>query len=205
MTGYIVCGWYTPDYAHWLEKLIPSLEAVGARHDFVEVPPLSDCWETNTLRKAAEIKRAMGRHPTKTIIFLDVDCTVLKPLSPLVMIKGDLGLYLRTKYRKDGSTKAGWRSGTIVIRPTAKAYDLVSAWIAEGERACRYSVDQDSLAVALGRVPGLSITTLGVEWCATVGDECSDPAIYHDSASLHTKTPRLVRTWHRLIGRRLAA
>jgi hypothetical protein len=50
--------------------------------------------------------------------------------------------------------------------------------------------------VALGRVPGLSITTLGVAWCATVGDDCLDPAIYHDSASLNSKTPR----WRKWLG-----
>ena len=205
MSDYIVAGWYTPNYSHWLDGLIPSLEAVGAPHDFVEVAPMADTWEANTMRKPRQIANALSRHPTKTVIFLDVDCTVLKPLSPLVMIRGDVGAYLRTKYRRDGTTKSGWRSGTMVFKPTAAARDFVTAWVIESERADRYSVDQDSLAVALGRVPGLSITTLGVEWCATVGDQCADPAIYHDSASLTTKTPRIVRTWHRLVGRRLAA
>lgn len=205
MSEYIVCGWYTPDYAHWLETLIPSLEAVGAPHDFVVVPSEPGGWEASTMRKPHEVLRARRRHPDKTIIFLDVDCVVHKPLDDLANIGGDIGFYLRTKYRRDGTVKSGARSGTMVFKPTSYASAFVLAWIAASKRAGRYSVDQDSLAVALGRVPGLSITTLGVEWCATVGDGVEKPAIYHDSASLHTKTPRLVRTWHRLIGRRLAA
>ena len=204
MSDFVVCGWYTPDYAHWLDALIPSLDAVGAKHDFVKVAKVPGGWEANTMEKPMQIQRAMIRHPDKVIIFLDVDCVVHRPLTPLLLIGGDVGLYLRTKFRRRGGFRSGWRSGTMVLRPTSNARALVSAWIEEGERAVRHAVDQDSLAVALGRVPGLSITTLGVEWCATVGDDYIDPAIYHDSASLETKTPRLKRTWHRLVGRRFA-
>ncbi|PPD07169.1 MAG: hypothetical protein CTY28_10325 [Hyphomicrobium sp.] len=192
--SYIVCGWYTSDYRHWLDTLIPSLEAHGAPHDFVEVAKAAGGWERNTMRKPAQIAAAFDRHPETTVIFIDVDCTVLSPLDELAGISGDIGVYIRTRFRSNGEPKLGPRSGTMVFQPTIGARRFVEAWIAEGRNAANYGVDQDSLAVALGRVPGLSVTTLGVEWCAVPADKCPAPKILHDSASRNSKTP-LWRRW----------
>lgn len=192
--NYVVCGWYTPDYAHWLQKLIPSLDTYGAPHDFVEVPKLDGGWERNTMQKASQLHAAMLRHPTKTIVFLDVDCVVRGPLDMLANITGDIGLYLRTRFQRSGRPKSGWRSGTLVLRQTNHAKEFVERWVALSHQAPRYGVDQDSLAVAIGQVPGLSVTTLDVAWCATEGDACLMPIIRHDSASRDIKTSR----WKRL-------
>lgn len=197
LAAYVVCGWYTPDYAFWADRLRRSLEAVGAPHDFVEVEMSGAGWERTTMRKASEVRKALLRHPDKTVIFVDVDCTVNGPLTPLSRIDGDVGFFIRTRFRKNGSAKIGIRSGTIVVRPVKRALDFVDAWIAEGANARSYSVDQDSLMVALGRVPGLTITALGVEWCATEGDTCVRPVIYHDRASRHVAKVRGLSRWIR--------
>lgn len=198
---YIVCGWYTPDYAHWVGPLRQSLDAYSAPHDFVEVEKSGDGWEKTTMRKASEVRKALLRHPSKTVIFIDVDCTVKGPLEPLSRIDGDVGFFVRTRFRKNGAPKIGVRSGTLVFRPVKRALDFVDAWIAEGENAGAYSVDQDSLMVAMGRVPGLTITTLGIEWCATEGDACARPVIYHDRASRNVAKAgglsRIVSGWLR--------
>lgn len=180
---YIVCGWYTPSYAHWLPALQESLEAVGALHDFVQVAAPESGWEKATMRKAAEVRAALNRHPDKTVIFIDVDCTVKGDLQGLADIDGDVGFYIRTRFRRNGTPKIGLRSGTLVFRPVERARRFVDAWIAEGNNAGPYSVDQDSLMVAIGRVPGLTITTIGVEYCATEGDFCPNAIIFHDRAS----------------------
>ncbi len=181
--SYIVCGWYTPSYAHWLPALETSLAMVGAPHDFVQVAVTENGWEKTTMRKAAEVRAALDRHPNKTVIFIDVDCTVKGDLQGLASIDGDVGFYIRTRFRKNGTPKLGVRSGTLVFRPVERARRFVDAWIAEGTQAGPYSVDQDSLMVAMGRVAGLTITTIGVEYCATEGDLCPNPIIYHDRAS----------------------
>ncbi len=107
----IVCGWFTPDYRHWADKLIASLDAVGAPHDIVEVPKLPGTWEANTMAKSAQLLAAMDRHPDKCIAFLDVDCRVLGDLSPLAGIGGGVGFYMRTKWRRSGGMRFGARSG----------------------------------------------------------------------------------------------
>ena len=62
---WIVCGWFTPDYRCWADKLITSLDAVGAPHDIVEVPKLPGSWEANTLAKPAQLLAAMDRIPAR--------------------------------------------------------------------------------------------------------------------------------------------
>jgi hypothetical protein len=73
------------------------------------------------MAKASQLLAAMDRHPGEVIIFLDVDCEVLSDLSPLAGITGDVGFYVRTKYRRSGGMRFGARSGTVVVRPTPAA------------------------------------------------------------------------------------
>ena len=194
--SWIVAGWYTPDYRHWWNKLRKQLDMIGAPHDFVEVRKEDGGWEINTMRKAGQVLAAMDRHPDKTIIFLDVDCSVpggYAGLAKLAQINRDVGLYFRTKWSRRGKSRSGARSGTMVLRPTLQARAFVAAWVAETSVAPRYAVDQDSLAVALGRAPDLSVTYLDVKYCAVRADKCPDPVIFHDSASLHTKTGKFTK------------
>ena len=193
---WIVCAWHTPDYRAWADKLIASLDAVGAPHDIVEVPKLPGTWEANTLAKPAQLLAAMDRHPGKCIVFLDVDCEVLGDLSPLAGIGGDVGFYMRTKWRRSGGMRFGARSGTVVVRPTPGARAYVESWEDAAREAPWGDVDQTAQMVAMGRVPGVSFTMLGVEYCATDGDCVPVPVILHDSASRDVR--KITRTHRRL-------
>src|SRR5687767_2613414 len=126
---FIVCAWYTPDYRPWADKLIASLDAIGAPYDIVEVPKRPGTWEANTMAKPGQLLAAMDRHPNEVIVFLDVDCEVLGDLTPLADITGDVAFYIRTKYRRSGGTRFGARSGTVVARPTERARRYVEAWV----------------------------------------------------------------------------
>jgi len=63
--GWIVFGWYTPDYAHWFAGLEKSLIAHGAPYDFWSVPKLAGGWERNTRRKAEFALAALALHPAQ--------------------------------------------------------------------------------------------------------------------------------------------
>lgn len=194
--SWIVCGWYTPDYACWWERLRTDLDRLGLAHDFRALLKLDGGWERNTRRKPLEVLDALDRHRGRTVLFLDVDCRITgerADLDALAGIAGDVGLYLRTRWRSTGAPWSGPRSGTLVLRSTPRALALASAWVAETARAPAASVDQDSLAVALGRVPGLSLTTLDVRFCAVPADNCPDPIILHDRASRNSRTGKLKR------------
>jgi hypothetical protein len=198
---WIVCGWHTPDYRAWAFKLVTSLDDRGIPHDIVEAPKLPGSWEANTMAKPAHLLDAMDRHPDKVIVFLDVDCRVLGDLAPLAEIGGDVGFYIRTKWRRSGSMRFGARSGTVVVRPTPGARAYVRAWEDAAREAPWGDVDQSAQMVAMGRAPGTSFTMLGVEYCATAGDCVPEPVVLHDSASRGVRKigrwqRRLRRLWH---------
>lgn len=200
--GYIVCGWYTPDYAHCAARLRKSLDALGERHDIVAVDKAAGGWERNTMRKATQIKSAMIRHPGETIIFLDVDCVVLAPLAELAATTGDVALYMRAR-RVKAAVGLNARSGTMVIRPTAKAMTFVDAWEGLSAAAPRGTVDQHTLPEAIVRVPGLSVEQIDVRYCATIPEGISHPVILHDSESKKfRKIPKVARRFWAWVGER---
>lgn len=185
---FIICGWFTPDYRHWWDRLRKSLEAIGAPHDFVEREKVDSGWEANTMRKPHEILAAMDRHPDTTIIFLDVDCTIAGTYADLVelaAIPGDVGFRVRTGQRRRAQKPfCRVRSGTVVIRPTNRARAFIEAWRKAGAEMHRYSVDQDTMLLALGRVPGLTITCIDNRFCVAPRDAAvPNPVIVHDWAS----------------------
>jgi hypothetical protein len=119
-------------------------------------------------------------------------------LSPLAEIGGDMGFYVRTKWRRSGGMRFGARSGTVVVRPTAGARAYVEAWEDAAAEAPWGDVDQTAQMVAMGRVPWCSFTMLPVEWCATAGDCVPEPVILHDSAS---RGARKIGRWRRRLWR----
>lgn len=188
---FVACGWFTPDYSHWAAPLKTQLEERGIHHDFVSADKQQGGWELNTLAKASHVLAAMDRHPGKTILFLDVDCQIIgtrTDIDKIVNISGDTAFFARIKLRHTGKPVFSPRSGTMVFRPTANARNLVEEWVATSRTASRYAVDQDSLVAAVGRVPNLSITLLGIEACAAVNDEVTSPVILHNIASEGTRT-----------------
>src|SRR5215813_12924461 len=92
------CGWFTPDYIHWIEPPIADLNRLGHMHDFKQVEPYGGwSWDRNTLRKAHELGRAMDRNPGRWVIFVDVDCRILKPLDERVNSFRDVGCYVQSR------------------------------------------------------------------------------------------------------------
>ena len=161
---------------------------MGIDHDFVEVPkPEGWSWERVTRLKAEQVRLAMERHPYRTIVFLDVDCRVLRPLDGLADIRGDVAFYMHSRFRRHGGTKFRVRSGTIVLRPTVGASLFVETWARCCQSAPWGEVDQSALAVAIGHSPRVCIETLDIRYCAVESDQVTSPVILHDSASRHIR------------------
>jgi hypothetical protein len=199
----VVCGWYTPNYAPWAREIEANLDALGLPHDFVCVEAQGVYWQTVTLMKAQQALNAMLRHPDKTIVLLDVDCHVLSApaITALEDMPGDVGFYLRTRFRRAGKVRFGARSGTMVFKQTPGAYAFVRKWVELSGQAPPYSVDQDSLAVALGKTPSL-VHFLDVRYCAVVGDQVSEPYVLHANAAASSVT-KSADKWRRALYRNL--
>lgn len=187
----IVCGWHTPDYTPWAQALKANLSSLGLPHDIVPVAPRNGSWAQTTLSKAQHVRSAINRHPGKAVVFLDVDCEVMcrDKLIELTQIPGDVGFYLRTKFKRSGGSRMGTRSGTMVFKPTVGARAFVRKWVELSQTAPRGSVDQDSLAVALGRVPECLVSFIDKRYCAVATDQLPDPWILHSCASASIKEP----------------
>lgn len=199
----MVCGWYTPNYAHWARQIESNLRDLGLPHDFVCVEPQEGYWQTVTLMKAQQALNAMQRHPDKTIVLLDVDCQVLsaEAIRDLESLPGDVGFYLRTRFRRAGKIRFGARSGTMFFKPTLGAQAFVCKWVELSRQAPPYSVDQDSLAVALGKTPTM-VHFLDVRYCAVAGDNVPDPYVLHANAAA-TSVTRSANKWRRAVYRNL--
>lgn len=171
----IVCGWCGPHQAAAVERL----EAFGVPHDFVEVAAPETAARTRPLL----IRDAMDRHPGKTILFLDAGCRIVGTagdFARLVAVDGDIAFHARTALAPDGGPVFEPQPATLVVRPTAKAHFLVSEWIRVWEGLPSRARERVALTIALGRVPELSVTLLGREFCAVAGDGYPLPAILHE-------------------------
>jgi hypothetical protein len=129
----------------------------------------------------------MMRHRNKTVIFLDVDCVVMKPLTDLANIRGDVAAHLRCQRKSRGNGRIFARSGTMVFRQTAAAHALLATWAHLSASAPKGYTDQYTLAEAISRTPTLTLENLAVEWCATERDNHPSPAILHSSASKNAR------------------
>jgi hypothetical protein len=200
--SWVVCGYYTPDYAVHALDLKEDLDRVKAPHDIVCVAKREGGWEANVRAKPIEIAAAMLRHPDKTIIWLDVDCSVNGRLDGLAEIGGDVAFFARAKLKSNGKPIFCPRSGTMVIRPTRAAKSFIAAWGQASLEAPKYSNDQDTMVVALGKVPNLSLSFLGNEACAIEADNCFCPLILHDTVK-GKGVPRWRKRLSALVGTRL--
>lgn len=204
--NYIVCGWYTPDYADYARGLIDSLDVLCEPHDIVAVDPGEGGWEAQTMRKPRQIMQAMRRHPDKTIIFLDVDCRVVESVSPLSKVSGDIAVHLMAGARSRGYGRLFGRTTTLVLNPTGATRAFVATWCALSEDAPRGQVDQHTFTEAIVRTPGLSVVNLTAEWCAMEKDEIEHPAIVHAGAARKARKVSGLLRWvygvQHAIGRR---
>lgn len=192
----VACGWYTPDYSDWVSPLVSSLEERGIKHDFIAVHAMDGFWEDITLLKPSQALAALQRHPERTILFLDVDCIVKgtkEEILNLCNIQGDIGIYIRSRFSRRGRPRFRPRSGTLILRQTEHCVRLLKHWESVSAEAPRFEVDEATLLVSLGQVPGLTVTFIPQTATAIRFDNIPDPLIFHSSASVDKHTNRLIR------------
>lgn len=201
----IVCGWYTPDYQHWVDRLRINLDNIDVKHDFVEVEKKEGGWEVNTNQKPSQIIAALKRHPDKRIIFIDVDCVVLgtkEQLITMANISGDIGVHFRSRFRKYArGNKLHPRTGTMVFKSSEVTLRFLETWKHLSENAPLYTSDQAAFAVAMGRCPGVSLTVLDENMVSIPADKNPNPLILHDRGRTDVKKHWIVKAMIRAISR----
>ena len=121
--SYVVVGFYTPNYAEIAEDFRRNLQDKAIPHHLYSVDRIGETWIGETLRKPSIVLRAMEDHPGKSIILMDVDCSVRGPLEPLLT---DADVALRLIHRRQKCSRAS--SVVVVFHPTEAARRLAENW-----------------------------------------------------------------------------
>lgn len=191
---WIVCGWFTDDpvYRPLAQQLMASLDAVGAPHDLVCVPKFPGSWEVNTLAKAGQALAAVTRHPSKIVIFMDVDFIATGDISWLASSPGDVAMQMVARRRKNGSARLAPSAQVMVFKPNAAARRFIEAWVDLGRDPAPGDTSEAFLTLACA-APDVSISSLDRAKVASVLD--------HSWASRHG--PRRLSGWRRGIANML--
>lgn len=193
---YVICAYHTPSYAALAGRLIESLRHHGESLDYAVIREANDGWERTTMRKPIEIRRAMRRHPAKTIIFLDVDNIAHGSLERLADTKADIACHMMVGKRSRGYGRMFARTSTMVLRQTDATHRFLGNWIDLCDEAPKGWVDQHTLPEAIAITRGLTVENISARYCAMPKDNIVNPIIEHLGAA---KTARKIPGWVRAV------
>lgn len=192
MEALIVCGRFPPDHAHHILALRQRLDAFEVPHDFKETCAQPEDAQRKLAARPAHMRDAMDRYPGKTIFFLESGCEIVgakNDFARLADIEGDIAFCARTRCRLSGKPIFAPRTRAMLLRPTMKTHVLLGEWIEACAEAPAETSDRDALVMALERVPELSITLLGIEFCTTAQDSYPLPVIRYGRAEADVQKP----------------
>lgn len=203
--GWVVCGWFTPDYRPLAETLASQLAAHGAPHHILAAEKTGS-WSRQILRKPNMVQRAMREHPNDVIVFMDVDCEVRGPLDDVVKTPADLTCSLFVKRRR-GRQRNDLSSRVIVVRPTPGAHQLVNHWIQQCQEANSIAPefgDECALMVALSRCTSASWSAIDPRYAGRELPQAPKGAIIvhdsaHEGASPMRRVHRHFKAWKRSV------
>ena len=124
---YIVTGFFTPDYYPLAVALAKNLENWRTSFHLYACDKQQGGWVSQTLRKPSILKRARIDYPARTIILMDVDCSIRGDISGILDVKADIAVPMGRKPMKNGTAlKPGTR--VVLVRPTPMVDEFLEAW-----------------------------------------------------------------------------
>ena len=133
---YLVIGFFTPDYYALAAELAENLDLFSISYHLYATDKQQGQWGHQTLRKPSVLKQARLDHPTRPLIFMDVDCSVRGDLTTMLTVEGDIAVPMGRKAMKNGTAlKPGTR--VILVRPTAMSDRFLDAW----EQKCQMNLN----------------------------------------------------------------
>ena len=171
-------SFWTPAYADEAAALVASLDALHLPHD-VRAIPSRGTWEENCGRKPAFLREMRAEHPGRSLVWLDADSRVRAVPALFDVLDMTDTFDLAVHYRHGVELL----SGTLFFNDTEAANELLRLW----EQECRFFPqvwDQQTLAVAVGRTPGLKTYLLPPQYCSVFDDpKMGPPVILQTQAS----------------------
>ena len=205
--GFIVTGFFTPNYRPYAEAFAKNLREHNVPHHLY-------LWHTETwgraiLFKPHVVERAAEDYPNTPILMMDVDCRVRGSLADHLPVAGDVALPIRVKLRR-GRRKhraSTWASSRASLwNPTEPAARLLGKWksLCEAELQRRDYIDDElAFMMAIGSTPGVHLNVLPDRLSALNPTEAPlDAIITHESA--HDRQQLMYPFWQGIKDRRRA-
>ncbi|WP_045837151.1 hypothetical protein [Hyphomicrobium sp. 99] len=179
--GYVVVGFFTPNYRPLADDFAASLSRHAIPHMLYAWE--SGTWHATTLAKPLVTQRAMEDFPDRTIVLMDVDIDVHGPITPALEFAGDISLWIGVGVH--AKNEPGWRiraissSRLVIWRQTEKAKRLLRTWCQLTAQQIPDHIldDEQTLTLAIEHNDGLTVTTTPRRYAARNPWEVSDDAI----------------------------
>ena len=185
----IICAYYTDNYKQEIKKLEKSLNKFGLEYFFKRYESRG-YWEANTRIKPEFLLECLELYTGKSIVYLDADAVVRKPLILFDNIKDDLGVY-HSKISDAFSHK--YLTGTLYLANNKKTKKFLEDWI-EFQKGTLLGVDQDSFEKAIQINKDLGVFKLPESYVKIFDRAGEDPVIEHFQASRNrVKLQRLLK------------
>jgi len=205
--GYVVIGFFTPDYRGRAEAFSANLREYGIPHHLYAAPAINS-WQSAILLKPSYALKATGDYDPP-IVQMDVDCRVCGALRGLVDGHGDVGLKMRVKVSKQRALT--WPSSRVVVYRNHKALKLIDAWGAEcrkmmGKTDIREMCDEQALMRAIAKTTGVSIDQIPDCYAGfETGDVDGMQIVSHDSAHDTVRFAMAERRWFKRVRRKIVS
>lgn len=154
MRNYIVCAFYTENYASEVAALESSVRRFGIEFH-KERYDSRGYWEANTRIKPEFLLKSLSIFPTKDVLYLDADSLLRAEPVFFDSFGGDVGVY---KAIGDGFTHK-YLTGTLYLKNSPTVINFLHEWIGrQGGRPT--DVDQDGFERAVAACSDLRVIPL---------------------------------------------
>ncbi len=189
--NFLVCGFFTADYRELTERLARELGPAIPYHFFFREKGTAT-WRDIVRWKPDVIMQAMDLYPGKEIILLDVDCSVLGPISSMTDFNGDISGYPIHVFKPRpwplrGRFKLHISSRSLALKPTDRTRTFLSAWREECKDATgkyRRSGCEMAMLTALTKTTGIAFCPMDIRYSGReTTTKLPGAIITHSSAS----------------------
>jgi hypothetical protein len=190
---WLAIGWFTPDYRPLAERFATNLAEHGTPFHLFARPNVAAGW--NTAQKPDVVLHAMGLHPDKTLVLMDLDCVVHGDISPVVDVPGDVAITV-IAHNIPGRVDRRWRVGpdrrwrhqiavecssrVVVFKPTSGARAFALNWRAQVVNSI-VNHDEHSMVWAYLHSTGVQFSYIDARYSGREIGQLPDAVIEHNS------------------------
>ncbi len=182
---YIVCAYYTENYADEIKSLHQSLQKFKLNHYLFPHEDLG-YWEKNTRAKPAFILQCLEQFKDYNIVYTDADSVFCQTPELFEKIQEDISVFCSPP--DNNYFTHDYLTGTLFFKNNTINRELITHWIA-AQNSSSLQVDQDGFHIAMRkmkeeRTPPITIYPLPFSYIKVTDQQQEiEPVIEHFQAS----------------------